>query len=68
MHAHMAILHWMDISCVKQPMLVALRLTAYDFFWSELSVIQENLLGFLFRDHGFFCQRSNAYSHATGCK
>ena len=41
---------------------------AYDFFWSELSVIQEDLLGFLFREHGFFCQRSDAYSHATRCK
>gem|GEM_PF-5148489 len=49
-------------------MLIALRYTAYDFFRTELPVIQENLLGFLFRDHGFFCQRSDAYSNVTACK
>ena len=46
----------------------ALRFTTYDFFRTELSVIQENLLGFLFRDHGFFCQRGDAYSYVTAFK
>jgi hypothetical protein len=49
-------------------MLAALRLAAYDFFWTKLSVIQENFLGFLFRQRSIFCQRSDAYSDVTACK
>ena len=49
-------------------MLTALRFTAYDIFRSELSNIQEDLLGFLFRDHCFFGQRSDAGSHVTAWK
>jgi hypothetical protein len=49
-------------------MLAALRFAAYDFFWTKLSVIQENFLGFLFRQLSIFCQRSDAYSDVTSCK